>query len=106
MRKLLKQLIGVFLCMALFGGCYLQHGGWMMLSTKYDESYLIGLAPKEVMQRLGPPSFDPQATPMYTTRPWNDIEDGPYYLGYAQGWARCTITFKNGKVDSVRRTWK
>lgn len=106
MRKLLKPLIAVVVCLALFGGCYLQQGGWMMLSPKYDQSRLLGLTRDEVLQRLGPPSFDPKSAPMYTTRPWDDAEDGPYYLGYYQGWATCSITFKDGKVDSVKRFWK
>jgi hypothetical protein len=106
MRKFLKPLLGVLLCLVLFGGCYLQEGGCMMLSHKYDESRLIGLTRDEVLHRLGPPSFDPKSAPIYTTRPWNDAEDGPQWLGYYQGWATCSITFKDGKVDSVTRSWK
>jgi len=80
-----------------------------MINPKFDESRLLGLTRQEVLQRLGPPSYDPMdpkwgAT--YTTRPWNEAEDGGYLLAYYQGWAPCGITFKNGKVDSVRKSWK
>ena len=103
MRTIIKPLVIIAVCLTLFGGCYLQHGGWMMINPKYDEKALLGLTRAEVIHRLGPPSFDPQAA---STRPWNEAEDGPDYLGYFQNWATCRIGFKNGKVDSVRRFWK
>jgi hypothetical protein len=74
-----------------------------MISPKYGQNKLLGLTRAEVIQRLGPPSYDPQAA---TTRPWNEVEDGPDYLGYYQNWATWSITFKDGKVDSVKRFWK
>ena len=103
MTKLIKPLVIVAVCLTLFGGCYLQQGGWMMVNPKFDEKRLLGLTRSEVLQRLGPPSFDPQAA---STRPWNETEDAQDYLGYYQSWATCAISFKNGKVDSVRRFWK
>ena len=102
-RTLLTTLLIFLAAAALFGGCYLHQGGLMMLSPKYDESRLLGLSRAEVVQRLGPPSYDPQTL---ATRPWHEAEDGPYYLGYYQKGATCSITFKDGKVASVRRYWK
>lgn len=109
MGHLVKVIIVASACAILIGGCYLRQGGWMMLSRKYDEKRLLGLTRQEILQQLGPPSFDPidpKWGPTYTTRPWNDTDDGQYHLGYYQGWATCSIIFKDGRVDSVRRSWK
>jgi len=103
MRAFIKPLIAVVIVAGLLEGCYLQQGGWMMLNPKYGQGALLGLTRAQVVQRLGSPNFDPQTS---ATRPWNDAQDGPYYLGYYQNWATCTITFKDGKVDSVKRSWK
>jgi hypothetical protein len=107
MRTRPKPFAAALLCLTLLaGGYYLTQGGWMMLSPTYDQRRLLGLTRGEVVQRLGPPSFDPRAAPTYTTRPWADADDGQDYLGYYQGQATCSITFKDGKVDSVQRFWK
>lgn len=84
-------------------GCFLQVGGRMMLGSTFTLENLNGLSRDQVVERLGTPWYDPKQG---LGRPWNEAIDGPYYLGYIQGWAHCTIRFSNGVVASVETGWK
>ena len=108
MRWWMKLGLAVFKLVALLGGCYLQQGGWMMISRRYDQSNLVGLSSAQVIQRFGPPSYDPRVPGHGSTQPsWtSEAADGPLVLGYYQNWATCRIEFENDRVVSVERYWK
>jgi hypothetical protein len=108
MRTAIKLGITALVVVVLLGGCYLQMGGWMMINPKYDQSKLVGLTSSQVIQRLGPPSYDPRVPFRGTTQPaWtSEAADGPLVLGYYQNAGTCRIEFKNDRVVSVQRYWK
>jgi hypothetical protein len=64
----------------------------MMLNPKYDEKNLLGLTSSQVIQKLGPPSYDSREHPIPSEQMWFAYE----YAGVSR-----TIQFKNDKVDSV-----
>jgi hypothetical protein len=96
------------ICVILPVGCYVQMGGLMMWTPRYDEKNLLGLTSEQVVRHLGDPSFDPRVPFRGTTRPsWtSEEEDGPLVLGYYRNWATCRIEFKKNRVVSVDRYWK
>jgi hypothetical protein len=84
----------------------LYNGFWMFWESKYDQQNLLGLTSAQVVQRLGPPSYDPRH-PLHGQSSWrSEDEDGPLALSYYVGWAGCAIEFKNDHVVSVARGWK
>jgi hypothetical protein len=108
MRTVFKIGIAAVVVVVLFGGCYLRMGGWIMIDPKYDQSNLVGLTSAQVVQLLGPPSYDPRVPPRPTTQPYwtSEAADGPLVLGYFQGAGTCRIEFMNDRVVSVQRYWK
>jgi hypothetical protein len=84
------------------------NGIWMFWEAKYDEKNLLGLTSAQVIQRLGPPSYDPRTIIFGSTQPsWTDEkDDGPLVLGYYSGWATCAIKFQNDRVVSAVKSEK
>jgi hypothetical protein len=82
---------------ALYLTSCLWWGVWINWEPKYDLRNLVGLTPAQVVQRLGPPSFDPRVTDGWKS----EQEDGPLSLGYTSGVYSITIRFNNDRVFRV-----
>jgi hypothetical protein len=108
-RRVLFWLVPVLclLCCILFWMAAFTplNGIWVYWLPRYSEKNLLGLTPNQVVERLGPPSYDPRRALFGSTRPgWtNEEQDGPLVLGYYRGWTTVSIEFKNERVVAV---WK
>jgi hypothetical protein len=91
----------IWIGFAAVAGLYLTSclwwGVWINWEPKYDLKNLSGLTPDQVVQRLGPPWFDPRATDGWKS----EQENGPLALGYRSGAYGIVIRFNNNKVVSV-----
>jgi hypothetical protein len=83
-------------------GCCLERDGPMMVNPRFAEKTLVGLTSAQVVERLGPASFDPRLRSGWTA----EETDGPLVLGYFEYGATCRIEFKNDRVINVERYWK
>jgi hypothetical protein len=97
----------------LFCAVFLDCGGAMYFLPRYQQRNLLGLSKKEVIDRLGEPSFDPSKPFPYRgqapaswagVKPeWtSEAENGPLFIGYSSGWTTCRIEFENDRVVEVR----
>ena len=97
------------LSLVLLVGFWLQQGGWMDISPKYEQQNLLGLTVMQVIQKLGTPTNDPRVPRYAATQPeWvsEAINGTPLYLAYYQGWNTCVIWFRNDRVTRVDMHWK
>jgi hypothetical protein len=69
---------------------------------RFDEQALLGLTPTAVVQKVGPPSYDPRDHGWKTA-----TEDGPLVLGYfGPAGQTYRVEFRNGQVWHVQRYMK
>jgi hypothetical protein len=72
-------------------------GVWINWEPKYDLKNLSGLTPDQVVQRLGPPWFDPRRDEGWKS----EKESGLLVLAYRSGTYGIVIRFNNNKVVSI-----
>jgi hypothetical protein len=66
---------------------------WMPSNPLYSMGELGGLTPAQVKEKLGPPQFEDLQ---------RDENPPPIIWMYSKGFARCVLTFKDGRVREVR----
>lgn len=110
-----RQFLVALICLLplAFGvNCYWNSfGGAIYRSSRYSPERLMGRTEEEVVELLGPPSYDPRRSHpsrknLPATRNWNEAEDGPLSLAWYRGWAHCVVRFHNGRVIKVEHGMK